>query len=213
MLKASFVLVVSVAIATLVPISLAISGIGSPVQSSLGFYSGGDSVIRDPRGDAQPVLQESDALIIPEVEAYHDVTGASVRKHDGAFMLSLELAGNPDLNEKYETSYMWHIISSDAATGRDLHYIVMIFHFGPDFNHTSVGWHYAVYNDTSESYILPQTKIDDMPEGKVEYPVQDWLIGNPSSFRYWVSVFVRVDSTSFDGPPEYLMDYAPLVLF
>lgn len=209
-MKASSVLAISVAIATIVPVSLAISGIGSPAQeTSFGFYSDGEGVISDLRGDAQPVLQESDPAIIPEVEAYHDITGASVRKQDGAFLLTLELAGNPNLNEKYETNYMWHIISSDAATGRDLHYIVMIFNFGPDFNHTSIGWHYAVYNDTSESYILPQTKIDDMPEDRVEYPVQDWLIGNPSSFRYWVSVFVRVDSASFDGPPEYLMDYAP----
>jgi len=204
------VLAVSVAIATLVPVSIAISGIGGPArETSFGFYANGESVINDPRGDAQPVLQQSNPGIIPDAEAYHDVTEASVRKLDGAFLFTLELAGNPNLNKLYETNYMWHVIVSDAATGKDLHYIVMIFDFPPDFNHTSTGWHYAVYNDTSESYILPQTKIEDMPQDRVEYPVQDWLIGNPSSFRYWVSGFVRVDSENFTGPPEYLMDYAP----
>ncbi|HEX2013882.1 MAG TPA: hypothetical protein VLA68_01520, partial [Nitrososphaera sp.] len=120
-----------------------------------------------------------------------------------------ELAGDPNMNEKYETNYMWHVVYPSASTGNDQHYIVMFINFGPDFNHTAKGWYYAVFDNTGQVYVLDQTKIGDMPSDRVEVSVEDWMLGNPSSFRYWVSVYVRVNGTSFDGPPEYIMDYAP----
>ena len=103
---------------------------------------------------------------------------------------------------------MWHFVSSDQLTGEQHYYVVMFVNFAPDFNHTSQGWYYAVYDRTAERYILPQTQIGEMPADRVEYSINGSLIGDPSSFRYWVSVYSRVEAI-FEGEPEYLMDYAP----
>lgn len=209
-MKASLVFVFAVAIATLAPVSMAIAGLGIPnSETAFGFYDGADSRIEDPRGDAQAVLQESNSSIIPDVKDYHDVLGAGVKKLGGSFVFTIELAGNPNMNEKYETNYMWHVLATNATTGQVQHYRVMFPNFAPEFSHAAKGWYYAVYDSTAESYIVPLTKIPDMPEDRVEYSVEDWLIGNPSTFHYWVSVSVRVESDPFTGPPDYLMDYAP----
>jgi hypothetical protein len=208
-LKASTVFVAAISVATVIPVSMALLGIGAPSQASLGIYTGQDSKIEDARGDAQAVLQRTSSSIIPEVKPYHDIISASVRKADRSFVLTVNVAGNPNLNEKYETNYVWNLISSDALTGIDNHYLVMLVNFAPDFNHTYQGWHYAVFDRTAGLYIVPQTKIGDMPADRVEYAIDEALVGNPSSFRYWVSVYSRVNSTSFAGEPEYLMDYVP----
>jgi hypothetical protein len=199
----------SVAAATIIPISMAIFGIGLPRDSSVGYFNGPDSIIEDATGDAEAVLQRFNASIVPEVKDYHDIVGAEVRRADSGFILTINLAGNPNLNEKYETNYMWNLISSEFLAGTEHYYVVMFVNFAPDFNHTSQGWHYAIFDRTADTYIVPQTKIGDMPTDRVEFNLGADLIGNPSSFRYWISVFSRVDSKSFDGEPEYLMDYAP----
>ena len=188
---------------------MAIFGIGIPGPPTAGFFDGQAGSIQDPRGDAQPVLQSFNASIIPEVKDYHDVTSASVRNADGLLELTINLAGNPNLNEKYETNYMWNVIYSNPETGRAQNYVVMVLNFAPDFNHTAHGWHYAVFDRTGDFYVIPQTPIGNMPEDRVEFDLDGALIGNPSSFQFWVSVYTRVNSTSFEGAPEYLMDFAP----
>ena len=208
-LKASLVFAAAIAIATIVPVSMALAGIGIPSQPSLGFFSGQESIIQDPAGDAEPVLQSTNASVIPEVKGYHDVTAASIREADGHYTLTINLSGNPNDNEKYETNYMWHLISTGSAGVNERYYVIMFFNFAPDFNHTAQGWHYAVFDRTHNEYVLPQTKIGDMPTDRVEFNLDADLVGNPQSLWYWVSVYTRVDSTSFEGEPEYLMDYAP----
>jgi hypothetical protein len=208
-LKASAVFVAAIAAATIAPISMLLLGIGLPDQSSFGFFSGQDSRVEDPGGDVEPVLQRANATIIPEAKPYHDILSASIRKEDTSILLTIGLAGNPNLNEKYETNYVWNIISSEAFTGADHHYLVMLINFAPDFNHTYQGWYYAVFDRTEDLYVVPQSGIGEMPGDRVEFNLDDALIGNPQSFRYWVSVYSRVNSTSFAGEPEYLMDYAP----
>lgn len=208
LLKASYVFVIAVAIATLVPVSIAISDLTSQNSAIFGSYTGDSrqqSEIFDARGDARPVLQASNATIIPDVQGYHDIVSVRVQKFDSSFQFTIELAGNPNLGGRYETNYMWNIITESGQ-----HYIVMFPHFPADFNYTSIGWYYAVYNNTAETYLVPQTKIEGgMPENRVEYRIADWLIGEPDSFRYWVTVSVRVDSMDLNKPPDYLMDYAP----
>jgi hypothetical protein len=80
----------------------------------------------------------------------------------------------------------------------------------PNFKHgnsTTDGWYFAIYDETVDTYIISQKRISDMPEDKVEFPVEDIYIGNPTKFSYWVDVSVRVNATI--GVPDYLMDYAP----
>ena len=188
---------------------MALFGVGIPAPPTAGFFDGQDGRVQDPRGDAQPILQRSNASVIPEVKDYHDVTSATVRKADGLLELTINLAGNPNLNEKYETNYMWNMIYLSPDTGRTQTYVVMFVNFAPDFNHTAQGWHYAVFDRTGDIYVIPQTPIENMPADRVEFNLDAELIGNPSSFQFWVSVYTRVNSTSFEGAPEYLMDYAP----
>lgn len=163
----------------------------------------------DPRGDAEAVLQRTSATIVPEVRPYHDIVGASIRKADSSIVLTISLAGNPNSNEKYETNYVWNLISSDAFTGAEHHYLVMLINFAPDFNHTYQGWYYAIFDRTADQYVVPQSKVQEMPTDRVEFSLDETTVGSPQSFRYWVGVYSRVNSTNFAGEPEYLMDYAP----
>jgi hypothetical protein len=208
-LKASSVLFASVAVATIVPVSMALTGIGLPGPPTFGFFNGEDSSIQDPLGDASPVLQRANASIIPQVRSYHDITGAGIQKSNEQYLLSIFLAGDPNLNEKYESNYMWHLISSNPVTGVEQYHVVMLLNFPPDFNHTATGWFYAVFDRTADKYIVPQTGIGKMPADRVEFSLDADHLGNPSSLRYWVSVYTRVDNSDFGGEPEYLMDYAP----
>lgn len=174
---------------------------GQPA-TSLGYYDGLENRIQDKRNDAVAV-QQYEADVVPEVRGYHDILAASVKEINGAFLLTVELAGNPNLNEKYETNYVWHIITRDHV------YVVFMPNFAADSNFPKKGWYFAVYDETLQRYVVPITKISDMPDNSVQFPVESAYIGNPSSFSYWVSVLVRVDTENLDKPPEYLMDYAP----
>ncbi|UVS69048.1 hypothetical protein NWT39_14220 [Nitrososphaera viennensis] len=175
-------------------------------NDKIGFYTGTDngSLIVDQRGDARPDKQYKTSTV-PAVMGYHDILWAGVRKIDnsGAFLLTAGLAGDPNMNEKYETTYVWHIITSTHV------YTAILPNFAPDSNFAAKGWYFAVYNNTREKYIVPMTRISDMPKDRVEFPLEASLIGNPQSFHYWVSVHVRVDAQNLDKPPDYLMDYAP----
>lgn len=164
-----------------------------------------NSLILDRRGDASPE-QEYDADIVPEVKGYHDILWAGVKKRmdDGTILLTLQLAGDPNLNKGYETNYMWHIITREHA------YTVLFPNFARDANFKAKGWYFAVYDNTANKYIVPITQISNIStEDTVEFPLDASYIGNPSSFYYWVSVHVRVDTKNLDKPPDYLMDYAP----
>lgn len=204
-LKASYVLAIAVTVAALVPVSLAFTPLGPEIggRQELGVYDNADSRIGDARGDAQAVYQQNGLGTIPQVRDYHDIVGASVKKQDKAFLFAIELAGDPNKNENHETLYLWNIV-----TDKEQQYRIMLPHFATGNNSTERGWHFAVFNVTSDSYVVPMTKISGMPEGRVEFPVADFFIGTPSSFSYWVDVYVRTNSTLV-GPPDYLMDYAP----
>jgi hypothetical protein len=204
-LKAPYVLALAVAVATLVPVSLAFTRLGPEIggKQDFGVYNNADSRIEDAREDVNPVYQLNGTETIPEVRDYHDILSAGVKKQGDAFLFSIELAGNPNENENHETLYRWNIVTDDGQ-----HYRILLPHFAAGNNSTERGWYFVVFNVTSNSYIVPMAKISDMPENRVEYPVKDFFIGSPSSFGYWVDVYVRTNNT-LEGPPDYLMDYAP----
>jgi hypothetical protein len=181
-------------------------------REKVGFYNStiaSGSLIVDQKGDAKPD-QQYDSHIVPSVMGYHDILWAGVRKlndNSGSgsyFLLTVGLAGDPAMNKKYETTYVWHIITSKDV------YTAILPNFAPDSNFTAKGWYFAIYNNTGGKYVVPLTQISaGMPKDRVEFPLDASLIGNPESFHYWVSVQVRVDSQNLDKPPDYLMDYAP----
>lgn len=180
-------------------------------QTTLGLHRNTESGITDAVGDARPVLQQNRSSIVPEVQDYHDIVTASVKTLEGpSFLLTTTLAGNPNLNEKYQTTYAWHIITKGSADDPEQLYTIAFSNFPSGFtNITEPGWYYAVFNNTDGSLVLPFTRTWNMPEDRIEFPVEDFYIGSPSEFRYWVASYVRVSNTNFGGTPDYLMDDAP----
>jgi hypothetical protein len=209
-LKAPYVLALAVAVATLVPVSLAFTPYGPEIEigeQDVGVYNNADSRIEDARGDAEAVYQQFQPDSAPHVRDYHDIVGASVAKRGEAFFLTIDLAGNPNNNENYEMLYRWHIVTTSQITGRDQQYTIIFPHFSGSSNSTNEGWYFAVYDETVDTFVRTPVKIQDMPEDRVEFPVEDFYIGAPNDFVYWVDVSVRLNATF--GEPDYLMDYAP----
>lgn len=209
-LKAPHVLALAVAVATLVPVSLAFTPFGPEIEigeQDVGVYDNADSRIEDARGDVVAVYQEPGPGMAPPVRDYHDIVGASVLKRGEAFFFTINLAGNPNNNENYETLYRWHIVTTSPITNRDQQYTIIFPNFGHGSNSTNEGWYFAVFDETVNTFIVRPTRIPDMPEDKVEFPVEDFYIGSPAKFIYWVDVSVRLNATF--GEPDYLMDYAP----
>jgi hypothetical protein len=154
--------------------------------------------------------------ILPVVRDYHDIISASVNKiEDGNKMiLTMDLAGDANKNEKYETVYLWLIYDTSNLHGRNQQqqqfYTVIIPNFPSDSNFENKnGWYLTIFNNTDSSYILPLSKISGMPKNKVQVFVDPAFIGNPQSFNYVVSTMVRVNSTYLNKPPDYLVDSAP----
>jgi hypothetical protein len=207
-LKASYVFTIAVAVATLVPVSLAFTPFAPDTDGGprVGVYDNAESRIADARGDVEAIFQQNGTAAVPRVRDYHDILGARVVKQGDTFLFTIELAGNPNENENYETLYLWNIITEVA--GKEQQYKILLPNFATGNNSTERGWYFALFNVTSDTYIVPMAKIPDMPVDRVEFPVKDFFIGTPSSFHYWVDVYVRSNNTLV-GPPDYLMDYAP----
>jgi|SRR5215208_7267140 hypothetical protein len=155
--------------------------------------------------------------ILPVVRDYHDIISASVNKIDDGnkMILTMDLAGDANRNEKYETVYLWLIYYTSNLHGRNQQqhqqfYTVIIPNFPSDSNFENKnGWYLTIFNNTDSSYTLPLSKISGMPKNKVQVFVDPAFIGNPQSFNYVVSTMVRVNSTYLNKPPDYLVDSAP----
>jgi hypothetical protein len=207
--KGAYVLAVAVAIAALVPVSIALSPYAPQADSNdgppLGVYDGAaESRIFDAADDAESVQAEDGGGEIRR--DYHDILGASVVKRGDAFFFTINLAGNPNNSQEYETIYRWQIITTSPVTNRMQQYTIMFPHFATGDSSTD-GWYFAVYDATVNTFILRPVKIEDMQGNKVEFPVEDLYIGSPSQFSYWVEVLARVDPSL--GGTRYLVDYAP----
>lgn len=154
--------------------------------------------------------------ILPVVRDYHDIISASVNKIDDGnkLILTMDLAGDANKNEKYETVYLWLIYYTSNLHRRNQQqqqlYTVIIPNFPSDSNFENKnGWYLTIFNNTDSSYTLPLSKISGMPKNKVQVFVDPAFIGNPQSFNYVVSTMVRVNSTYLNKPPDYLVDSAP----
>ncbi|HEX9319603.1 MAG TPA: hypothetical protein VF884_11775 [Nitrososphaeraceae archaeon] len=195
-----------IAFISAVLISYAITAYRTTSKVIPSFYA---SSISDSKGDAKlvPVYKSQ---IIPEIKDYHDILAASVNKiTDNKLILSLDLAGDPNMNEKYETVYLWVINYTNPSTEKTQYYTVIIPNFAEDSNFGIKGWNFAIFDNVAQSYVLPLSKLSSMPKNKVEVAFDPILIGNPASFNYMVSVMIRVNSTYLHKPPDYLVDSAP----
>jgi len=182
------------------------------------FQKSISSNIKDSEADTKLVPLYK-TIIIPEVKDYHDILSASVNQINDKILLTIDLAGDANQNEKYETVYLWLIYysssvsdSSPTADRRDQLYTVILPNFGTrsNFENIEQGWYLAIFNNTNNSYTLPLSKISDMPKDKVQVFIDPIFIGNPSSsFKYITSAMIRVNSTFLDKPPDYVVDSVP----
>ena len=168
-----------------------------------------NKIVEDARDDSTLVKLDR-TNIIPEIKDYHDILSANVKKvNDHKLLLSIELAGDANRNEKYETVYIWVIYYRNSVSGKDQYYSVIIPNFAIDSKFEAVGWNLAIFNNTGNSYTLPLSEISAMPKNKVEVFIDPNFVGNPLSFNYMVSTMIRVNNTFLDKPPDYLVDSAP----
>ncbi len=175
-----------------------------------------NSKIKDAKDDTKLVALHN--ARVPEIQDYHDILSAEVNKfNDDKILFTMELAGDANTNEKYETVYLWliYINTTDGKAASTLEeefqlYTLIIPNFGADSNfRNKAGWYLAIFNNTNNVYTLPLSKISDMPTNKVQVFIDPIFIGNPSHFNYLVSSMIRVNNTFLGKSPDYLVDLAP----
>jgi hypothetical protein len=180
----------------------------SSPSSSLFLGPTGGSEIKGARGNLKPI-QIYRTKIIPDIKDYYDILSVSVMKVNNKLTFAMDLAGDPNKNEKYETAYIWLLYYNTSASHIEQIYTLIIPNFARDSNFSLKGWYMTVFNNTANTYILPLAKISDMPKDKVQVFIDPSLIGNPTSFKYMTCVMVRVNSTFLNKAPDYLMDSVP----
>jgi hypothetical protein len=186
----------------------------STLPSSLLLGPASGSEIKGVRGDVTPI-QIYRSIITPEVKDYYDILSVSVMKTNNKLTFTMDLAGDSNKNEKYETAYIWLLyynaygINRISTSNNEQIYTLIIPNFAPNSDFSLKGWYMAVFNNTAGTYTLPLTKISNMPKNKVQVFIDPSLIGTPSSFNYMTCVMVRVNSTFLSKPPDYLMDSVP----
>jgi hypothetical protein len=184
----------------------------SPSSLLLGPASG--SEIKGVRADVTPI-QIYRSIITPEVKDYYDILSVSVMKTNNKLTFTMDLAGDSNKNEKYETAYIWLLyynaygINRISTSNNEQIYTLIIPNFSPNSDFSLKGWYMAVFNNTAGTYTLPLAKISNMPKNKVQVFIDPSLIGTLSSFNYMTCVMVRVNSTFLSKPPDYLMDSVP----
>ena len=159
--------------------------------------------------------------IIPKVSNYLDILSIDINKDkDNKILFTIDLAGDANKNENYETVYVWLIyyyttnstsVDTASTIENKFHlYTIIIPNFRANAENKEEGWYLAIFNNTSNSYTLPLSPISFMPTNKVQVFIDPIFIGNPSStFNYSVSSMIRVNNTFLDKPPDYLVDYVP----
>lgn len=186
----------------------------STSPSSLLLGPTDSSEIKGVRGDVTPI-QIYRSNITPEVKDYYDILSVSVMKINNKLTFTMDLAGDSNKNEEYETAYIWLLyynasgINRISTSNNEQVYTLIIPNFGLDSDFSLKGWYIAVFNNTADTYTLPIAKISNMPKDKVQVFIDPSLIGSPSSFNYMTCVMVRVNSTLLNKPPDYIMDSVP----
>jgi hypothetical protein len=215
------ILIVSIVlIVSLLFLFLLTSIVSSSIEVTATIFQGQDDngKIKDNMEDIKLIALHK-TNVVPEVRDYHDILSIDINKvNDNKMLFTIELAGDANKNENYETVYVWLIYyyttnASALNAEKEFHlYTVIIPNFGvgSSFGNKEEGWYLAIFNNTNNSYTLPLSRISDMPTNKVQVFIDPIFVGNPSStFNYSVSSMIRVNNTILDKPPDYLVDYVP----
>ena len=84
----------------------------------------------------------------------------------------MDLAGESNKNEKYETAYIWLLYYNASRINRistpndERVYKLIIPNFAPNSYFSLKGWYLAVFHNTANTYTLPLAKISDMQKIK-----------------------------------------------
>lgn len=165
------------------------------------------SSIKDVKGDvdALPLFPNKP---VPVVRGYHDILNASVRGVDDGLLFSIELADGIDhYRDGYEVVYIWSI-EYITATLQKREYKLVIPYFPEEQGLSVKGWYLALFNASSNEWLIPMLKVEDMRGDRVDIDLDSRIIGEPILLWWSVDVMVNVD-TEVHGQPDYLMDSAP----
>jgi hypothetical protein len=168
------IIVLSILSILIASFSLPITNI--PFKNSEAFetiFQGQDSInskIKDAKDDTKLVALYK-TIRVPEVQNYHDILSAEVNKiNDNKILFTMELAGDANRNENYETVYLWLIYipttNDNAISTVDKEfqlYTLIIPNFGANsnFGNNKVGWYLAVYNNTDNLKINIKTMFEE----------------------------------------------------
>ncbi|GBC74668.1 hypothetical protein HRbin05_00713 [archaeon HR05] len=165
------------------------------------------SSIKDVKGDADalPLFPNKP---VPMVRGYHDILNASVKRVDDGLLFSIELADSIEhYRDGYEVVYIWSIEYITASLQKR-EYKLVIPYFPEEQGLSVKGWYLAVFNASSNEWLIPMLKVEDMRGNRVDIDLDARVIGEPILFWWSVDVMVNVD-TAVHGQPDYLMDSAP----
>lgn len=165
------------------------------------------SSVRDAKGDvyALPLFPNKP---VPVAGGYHDILNASVKRTDGGLLFSIELADSMEnYRDGYEVVYIWSIECITASLQKR-EYKLVIPYFPEEQGLSVNGWYLAVFNASSNEWLIPMLKVEDMRDNRVDIDLDARVIGDPLLLWWSVDVMVNVD-TLIHGQPDYLMDSAP----
>jgi len=175
-----------------------------------------DSVVYDNDNDAY-ALPLFTGKVIPEVMGFHDISTLTFKRGYDMLTLSIKVKGDITSisNYRYETVYIWEMEHIDILLSKK-HYIIVLPYFPEGHVIGYNGWYIAVYDASSNRWIVPMISIDDPVSSSSSGSSNTISIGIPTSvvgsplliLSYRVSVMVNVD-TQVNPMPDYIMDTAP----
>ena len=175
-----------------------------------------DSVVYDNDNDAY-ALPLFTGKVIPEVMGFHDISALTFKRGYDMLTLSIKVKGDITSisNYRYETVYIWEMEHIDILLSKK-HYIIVQPYFPEGHVIGYNGWYIAVYDASSNRWIVPMISIDNPVSSSSSGSSNTISIGIPTSIvgspllilSYRVSVMVNVD-TQVNPMPDYIMDTAP----
>ena len=175
-----------------------------------------DSVVYDNDNDAY-ALPLFTGKVIPEVMGFHDISTLTFKRGYDMLTLSIKVKGDITSisNYRYETVYIWEMEHIDILLSKK-HYIIVLPYFPEGHVIGYNGWYIAVYDASSNRWIVPMISIDNPVSSSssgssntISISIPTSIVGSPLLIlSYRVSVMVNVD-TQVNPMPDYIMDTAP----
>ena len=172
-----------------------------------------DSVVYDNDNDAY-ALPLFTGKVIPEVMGFHDISTLTLKRGYDMLALSIKVKGDITSisNYRYETVYIWEMEHIDVLLSKK-HYIIVLPYFPEGHVVGYNGWYIAVYDASSNRWIVPMISIDSPVSSSnsntISISIPTSIVGNPLlMLSYRITVMVNID-TQVNHMPDYIMDTAP----